>query len=83
MTAVSNPKFALMIDVDGDWMYVPENASMFRNHPEPRLFDSIEEAEEEQKRWNTAIVCEYPQRVIRSMSKEERKRALERKAKNG
>ena len=24
------PKFAIMIDVDGDWMYVPENPTQFK-----------------------------------------------------
>jgi len=37
-------KYALMIDVDGDWMYVPENPTQFHNFPEPRLFDTLEEA---------------------------------------
>ena len=41
-------KYAVLIDVDGDWMYVPENPKCFKNHPDPKLFLTIEEAEEEQ-----------------------------------
>ena len=26
-------QYAVMIDVDGDWMYVPENTHGFLNHP--------------------------------------------------
>jgi hypothetical protein len=76
-------KFAVMIDVDGEWMYVPENTFGFPNHPEPKLFDSIEGARLEQDRWNTGIVVDYPAMEIRPMSDLERKRALERQAKNG
>lgn len=77
------PKFAIMIDVDGDWMYVPENPTQFYNYPKPRLFDSIEEAEEEQKNWNTGIIVDYPPVEIKPMSKSERNRARERQEKNG
>ena len=76
-------KFAVMIDIDGEWMYVPENTSGFPNHPEPKLFDTIEEARLEQDSWNTGIVVDYPAMEIRPMSDLERKRALERKVKNG
>lgn len=75
-------KYALMIDVDGDWMYVPENPTQFYNFPEPRLFDTIEEARIEQDNWNTAVVCEYPQQVIRPMTDAERKASLQRKGDN-
>lgn len=76
-------KFAVMIDVDGDWMYVPENSNAFPNFPKPKLFTTIEQAEVEQSKWNTGIVVEYPFEKIRDMTAEERKRALERQAKNG
>ena len=74
-------KYALMIDVDGDWMYVPE-ATQFLNFPEPRLFDTIEAAMEEQAKWNTAIVVDYTIKQIRPMTKEERNASKEREAKN-
>ena len=75
-------KYALMIDVDGDWMYVPENATKFHNFPEPRLFDTLEEARREQDKWLTAIVVDYNTKQIKPMSDEERKASLQRKERN-
>ena len=75
-------KYALMIDVDGDWMYVPQHPTQFHNFPEPRLFDTIEAAKEEQAKWNTAIIIDYETKQIRPMTREERKASLEREAKN-
>ena len=52
-------KLAVMIDVDGEWMYVPENPKAFKNHPEPKLFDSREAAQAECNKWNTGRVVEW------------------------
>jgi len=73
-------KYVVMIDIDGEWMYVPENAKMFYNHPEPKVFDTIEEAQEEQAKWNTGIVVDYGSSFdkIRHMTDEERQRAIVR-----
>jgi hypothetical protein len=77
-------KYAVMIDVDGEWMYVPENPKMFANHPEPRIFDDLQDAMIERDKWNTGIVVDYATRdVIRSMTDEERRRAMVRSLKNG
>jgi hypothetical protein len=74
-------QYAVMIDVDGEWMYVNGEA-VFSNHPEPKIFYTIEEAEAERDKWNTAIVTIYKDGPIRSMTKEEREAALERERKN-
>ena len=77
-------KYVVMIDVDGEWMYVPHNTKMFPNHPEPRIFDTLEEALEERDKWNTGTVVEYGRSSdeIRHMTDEERRRALVRSQKN-
>jgi len=71
-----------MIDVDGDWMYVPENPTQFHNFPEPRLFDTLEEARAEQANWNTAVVVDYETKQIKPMTDKERKASLEREKAN-
>jgi len=75
-------KYALMIDVDGDWMYVPENPTQFHNFPEPRLFDTLEDARAEQANWNTAVVVDYQTKQIKPMTDRERKASLEREKAN-
>ena len=52
-------KSAVMINVDGDSMYVPENTHGFFNFPEPKLFDDRQDAELECKKWNTGVIIEY------------------------
>ena len=78
-------KLAVMIDVDGEWMYVPENAKVFFNHPEPKLFDTREEAQVECDKWNTGIIVDYETSLdrIRHMTDEERQRAIVRSKING
>ena len=77
-------KYAVMIDVDGEWMYVPSNPKVFYNHPEPKLFDDIQDAEAERDKWNTGIVVDYVTSLdkIRHMTDEERQRAMVRARKN-
>ena len=75
-------KYALMIDVDGDWMYVPQNPTQFHNFPEPRLFDTLKEARVEQANWNTAVVVDYETKQIKPMTDKERKASLEREKAN-
>ena len=75
-------KYALMIDVDGDWMYVPQNPTQFHNFPEPRLFDTLEEARAEQANWHTAVVVDYQTKQIKPMTDKERKASLEREKAN-
>jgi len=78
-------KLAVMIDVDGEWMYVPENPKVFNNHPEPKLFDSREAAQAECDKWNTGIIVDYETSLdrIRHMTDEERQRAIVRSRING
>jgi hypothetical protein len=71
-------QYAVMIDVDGDWMYVPANANMFYNHPAPKIFHNKRDAEEEASRWNTGVVVDYKTKAILPFTEEERKRAMER-----
>ena len=74
-------KLAVTIDVDGDIMYVPEG-SVFPNFPKPKLFDTIEDAEEECAKWNTGVIVNYETgecvNKIRSFTDAERRRAEER-----
>lgn len=52
-------KYAVMIDIDGDWMYVPNNPKVFVNNPHPKLFDNLPDAIAERHKWNTGIVVDY------------------------
>ena len=74
-------KLAVTIDVDGDIMYVPEGA-VFENFPKPKLFDNMEDAEEERAKWNTGVIVNYETGKsvgkIRSFTDAERARAEER-----
>lgn len=81
-------KYAVMIDVDGDMMYVPEG-SVFPNFPKPKLFDSYEDAEEERAKWNTGVIVDFEtgerdktnvniSQEIRPFDPDERDRAKER-----
>ena len=79
-------RLAVVIDVDGDIMYVPEG-KVFPNFPEPKVFDSIADAEEERDKWNTGIIVYLDNNnktvpVIRSFDDEERRRAKEREEMN-
>ncbi len=79
-------KYAILIDVDGDIMYVPENTNGFRNYPDPKIFDSLEDAVKEMSNWNTGVVVEYKEdnvnTSIREMTDEERLRAMYRSRMN-
>ena len=74
-------KLAVTIDVDGKIMYVPES-TVFEDFPKPKLFDNIEDAEEERAKWNTGVIVNYETRrcvgKIRSFTDAERARAEER-----
>ena len=71
-------QYAVMIDVDGDWMYVPNNTMGFTNHPAPKLFNTKKAAEEEASRWNTGVVVNYKTKSILPFTQEERKAAAQR-----
>ena len=85
-------KLAVVIDVDGDIMYVPENTHGFMNFPKPKLFDNLVEAEEECAKWNTGVIVDYETgksvdkvstyNDIKPFSFDERQRAKERKEMN-
>lgn len=79
-------KLAVTIDVDGDIMYVPENTHGFVNFPKAKLFDTMEDAEEERAKWNTGVIVDYDTgkavEQIRSFTDAERARAEQRAKKN-
>ncbi len=74
-------RLAIVIDVDGDIMYVPEGA-VFENYPKPRLFDNLKDAQEECAKWNTGIIVDFDTNktvpIVRGFDDEERRRAIER-----
>lgn len=74
-------RLAIVIDVDGDIMYVPEGA-VFENYPKPRLFYNLKDAQEECAKWNTGIIVDFDTNktvpIVRSFDDEERRRAIER-----
>ena len=79
-------RLAVVIDVDGDIMYVPEG-KVFPNFPKPKVFDNIADAEEERDKWNTGIIVDLDDNnktvpTIRSFDDEERRRAKEREEMN-
>ena len=79
-------RLAVVIDVDGDIMYVPEGR-VFPNFPAPKVFDSIADAEEERDKWNTGIIVDLDDNnrtvpIVRSFDDEERARARVREEMN-
>ena len=75
-------KLAIVIDVDGDIMYVPEG-KVFPNFPEPKIFNSIEDAQLECEKWNTGVIGDVDNNnkavpIVRSFDDEERRRSIER-----
>lgn len=80
-------RLAIVIDLDGDIMYAPEDSRVFENYPKPKLFDNLKDAEEECAKWNTGVIVDYDDnnRVVprvRSFDDEERRRAKEREEMN-
>lgn len=71
-------RYAVMIDVDGDWMYVPENTFGFTADSKVRVFTDKAKAEEEAAQWNTGVVVNYDTKQIQPFTQEERERAVER-----
>jgi len=75
-------KLAVVIDVDGDIMYVPENTHGFINGAKPKLFNNLRDAEEERCKWNTGVIVDYETGksvpTIKSFTDDERQRAKER-----
>ena len=79
-------RLAVVIDVDGDIMYVPEGA-VFENYPKPKLFDNLKDAQEECDKWNTGVIVDYDNNnktvpIVRSFDDEERRRAKVREEMN-
>jgi len=81
-------RLAIVIDIDGDIMYVPEDTKGFVNYPKPRLFDNLKDAKEECAKWNTGVIVDYNTNRavdevnsysdIRPFDSDERNRAKER-----
>ena len=65
-----------------DIMYLPNQWPCETSHNDPKLFDTIEEAEAERKNWNTGMIVDYFDDAIRPMNPEERKASLLRGLKN-
>ena len=78
-------RLAIVIDVDGDIMYVPEGA-VFENYPKPKLFYNLKDAQEECAKWNTGIIVDFDTNktvpIVRSFDDEERRRSIEREEMN-
>ncbi len=79
-------RLAIVIDVDGDIMYVPEGA-VFENYPKPKLFNNLKDAQEECDKWNTGVIVDYDNNnktvpIVRPFDDEERRRAMEREEMN-
>ena len=78
-------RLAIVIDVDGDIMYVPEGA-VFENYPKPKLFNNLKDAQEECAKWNTGIIVDFDTNktvpIVRSFDDEERRRSMEREEMN-
>jgi len=74
-------RLAIVIDVDGDIMYVPEG-KVFPNFPKPKLFNNLQDAQEECAKWNTGIIVDFDTNktvpIVRSFEDDERQRAKER-----
>ena len=79
-------QLAVVIDVDGDIMYVPENTHGFINGAKPKLFTNLRDAQEECDKWNTGVIVNYETGesvpVIKSFTDDERARARYRKKVN-
>ena len=80
-------RLAIVIDVDGDIMYVPEDSRVFENYPPAKLFDNLKDAQEECAKWNTGIIVDFDNNnktvpIVRSFDEEERRRAMEREEMN-
>lgn len=81
-------RLAIVIDLDGDIMYVPEDTNGFPNYPKPKLFDNFKDAQEECAKWNTGVIVDYNTNRavdevnsysdIRPFDSDERNRAKER-----
>ena len=51
-------RYAVMIDIDGDLMFVSNNNPFTSQDNDPKVFDTLEEAVEEADEWNTGMVVE-------------------------
>lgn len=51
-------RYAVMIDIDGDLMFVSNNNPFTSDDNDPKTFDTLEEAAEEADEWNTGMVVE-------------------------
>tara|TARA_Y100000766_G_C18884287_1_gene595007 strand:+ start:803 stop:1060 length:258 start_codon:yes stop_codon:yes gene_type:complete len=76
-------RLAIVIDLDGDIMYAPEDSRVFENYPKPKLFDNLKDAEEECAKWNTGVIVDYDDNNktiprVRTFDDDERQRAKER-----
>ena len=79
-------RLAIVIDVDGDIMYVPEG-KVFPNFPKPKLFYNLKDAQEECDKWNTGVIVDFDNNnktvpIVRSFDDEERRRSIEREEMN-
>ena len=78
-------KYAVMImfDTDEDYNYVPEEWPCNTTEEyKPKLFNTYEAAEEERSKWNTGIIVDYTDDILRPMTQKERQRAIERELAN-
>ena len=76
-------RLAIVIDLDGDIMYAPEDSRVFENYPKPKLFDNLKDAAEECAKWNTGVIVDYDDNNktiprVRTFDDDERRRSKER-----
>tara|TARA_B100000902_G_scaffold175349_1_gene169083 strand:+ start:1879 stop:2136 length:258 start_codon:yes stop_codon:yes gene_type:complete len=76
-------RLAIVIDLDGDIMYAPEDSRVFENYPKPKLFDNLKDAQEECDKWNTGVIVDFDNNnktipIVRAFDDDERQRAKER-----
>lgn len=73
----------IMFDADEDYNYVPEEwPCNTTDSYKPKLFDNYESAVEERSKWNTGIIVDYSDEILRPMTEKERQRAKERQLAN-
>ena len=80
-------RLAIVIDLDGDIMYAPEDSRVFENYPKPKLFDNLKDAQEECDKWNTGVIVDFDNNnktvpIVRAFDDEERRSSIEREEMN-
>ena len=62
-----------MFDTDEDYNYVPEIPCNTNEPYKPKLFDDYKK--QKKNKWNTGIIVDYSDEILRPMTEKERQRA--------